>query len=210
MRSILSIRQLILRLIFKKIGTISQETVDGAFLLQFKIGSNAYFQYKSSYYYYLLIQEVVTMKVHRTYGSHMKHFFLSLAIVSSLFLTACGSADTAGTQARTDLTADHVRGLYSGMVRSDVEDLLGTGDKSLADHESIEVYSLSDGTTALLRYRDDTLMDAYLRDKDNIETSIFGQNASNMSGVNGVNDTNNSYTETNMGYEESGESRERR
>ena len=59
-------------------------------------------------------------------------------------------------------------------------------------------------------YRDDTLMDAYLRDKDNIETSIFGQNASNMSGVNGVNDTNNSYTETNMGYEESGESRERR
>ena len=140
----------------------------------------------------------------------MKHFFLSLAIVSSLFLTACGSADTAGTQARTDLTADHVRGLYSGMVRSDVEDLLGTGDKSLADHESIEVYSLSDGTTALLRYRDDTLMDAYLRDKDNIETSIFGQNASNMSGVNGVNDTNNSYTETNMGYEESGESRERR
>ena len=150
------------------------------------------------------------MKVHRTYGSHMKHFFLSLAIVSSLFLTACGSADTAGTQARTDLTADHVRGLYSGMVRSDVEDLLGTGDKSLADHESIEVYSLSDGTTALLRYRDDTLMDAYLRDKDNFETSIFGQNASNLSGVNGVNDTNNSYTETNMGYEESGESRERR
>ena len=91
-----------------------------------------------------------------------------------------------------------------------INKLLGTGDKSLADHESIEVYSLSDGTTALLRYRDDTLMDAYLRDKDNIETSIFGQNASNMSGVNGVNDTNNSYTETNMGYEESGESRERR
>ena len=69
-------------------------------------------------------------------------------------------------------------------------------------------------------------IDSYLRDKDNIETSIFGQNASNMSGVNGVNDTNSSlesgtnnsminhnndsYTETNMGYEESGESRERR
>lgn len=132
------------------------------------------------------------MKFHRTYGSHMKHLFLGLALSASLFLTACGNSDTAGTQARTDLTADHVRGLYSGMVRSDVEDLLGTGDKSLADHESIDVYSLSDGTTALLRYRDDTLMGAYLRDKDNVETSLFGQNATNMPGINGGNDTNSS------------------
>lgn len=93
---------------------------------------------------------------------------------------------------RTDLTADHVRGLYSGMARKDVEDLLGTGDKSLADHEKIDVYSLSDGSTAVLRYRDDTLLGAYLRDKDNIETSIFGQDTTNTSGTNGVTDTGSS------------------
>ena len=73
-----------------------------------------------------------------------------------------------------------------------MEDLLGTGDKSLADHEKIDVYSLSDGTTAVLRYRDDTLLGAYLRDKDNVETSIFGQDTTNMSGVNGVTDTSSS------------------
>ena len=84
--------------------------------------------------------------------------FMTIAALSLFVLVGCGNADTAGTQARTDLTADHVRGLYSGMVRNDVEDLLGTSDKSLAEHESIEVYSLSDGTTALLRYRDDQRM----------------------------------------------------
>ena len=78
------------------------------------------------------------------------------------------------------------------MARKDVEDLLGTGDKSLADHEKIDVYSLSDGSTAVLRYRDDTLLGAYLRDKDNVETSIFGQDTTNMSGVNGVTDTSSS------------------
>ena len=112
--------------------------------------------------------------------------------MATLLLTGCSSSDKAGTQARTDLTAEHVRGLYSGMARTDVEDLLGTGDKSLADHEKIDVYSLSDGTTAVLRYRDDTLLGAYLRDKDNVETSIFGQDTTNMSGVNGVTDTSSS------------------
>ena len=44
----------------------------------------------------------------------------------------------------------------------------------------------------MLRYRDDTLLGAYLRDKDNVETSIFGQDTTNMSGVNGVTDTSSS------------------
>lgn len=126
------------------------------------------------------------MKTRRTY------LLWILSIFTALLITGCSSGDKAGTQARTDLTADHVRGLYSGMARTDVEDLLGTGDKSLADHEKIDVYSLSDGTTAVLRYRDDTLLGAYLRDKDNIETSIFGQDTTNMSGVNGVTDTSSS------------------
>ena len=119
--------------------------------------------------------------------------------MATLLLTGCSSSDKAGTQARTDLTAEHVRGLYSGMARTDVEDLLGTGDKSLADHEKMDVQSLSDGTTAVVRYRDDTLLGAYLRDKDNVETSIFGQDTTNMSGVNGVTDTSSSLDMENRG-----------
>ncbi|WP_418752497.1 hypothetical protein [Frisingicoccus sp.] len=126
------------------------------------------------------------MKTRRTY------LLCIFSLLAAFLITGCSSADKAGTQARTDLTADHVRGLYSGMARKDVEDLLGTGDKSLADHEKIDVYSLSDGSTAVLRYRDDTLLGAYLRDKDNIETSIFGQDTTNTSGTNGVTDTGSS------------------
>ncbi len=123
--------------------------------------------------------------IQNTYGSPSQLF--------SLFaLIGCTSADKAAAQARTDLTADHVRGLYSGMVRNDVEDLLGTSDKSLAEHESVEVYSLADGTTAVLRYRDDQLLGAYLRDKDNVETSLFHSNNANMPGINGVNETGSS------------------
>ena len=130
------------------------------------------------------------MKMQRTYGLHFKtSLFWAAALASVLLLTGCGNADTAGTQARSDLTSDHVRGLYSGMNRNDIEDLLGTSDKSLAEHESIEVYSLSDGTTAVLRYRDDTLMGAYLRDKNNIKTPLFGNTNTN---TNNTNDTNSS------------------
>lgn len=85
------------------------------------------------------------MKTRRTY------LLCIFSLLAAFLMTGCSSADKAGTQARTDLTADHVRGLYSGMARKDVEDLLGTGDKSLADHEKIDVYSLSDGSTAVLR-----------------------------------------------------------
>ena len=69
--------------------------------------------------------------------------------------------------------------------------------KSLAEHESIEVYSLSDGTTALLRYRDDQLLGAYLRDKDNVETSIFNQNNAGMTGINGTDSTIGGGADTN-------------
>ncbi len=138
------------------------------------------------------------MKTQRTY------LFWVLSLLTALLITGCSSADKAGTQARTDLTSEHVRGLYSGMARKDVEDLLGTGDKSLAEHEKIDVYSLSDGTTAVLRYRDDTLLGAYLRDKDNMETSIFGQDTTNMGGVNGVTDTSSSLEQDNTNDTDTG------
>ena len=35
--------------------------------------------------------------------------FMAIAALSLFVLVGCGNADTAGTQARTDLTADHVR-----------------------------------------------------------------------------------------------------
>lgn len=143
------------------------------------------------------------MEKHRTYG-YKKHLVIFLSLLTALIFTGCGSSDKAGTQARTDLTSDHIRGLYSGMERKDIEDLLGTGDKSLADHEDIDVYSLSDGTTAVLRYRDDSLMGAYIRDKDNIETSIFDKDTSGMTGINGVNETGSSLTGETMTEQESG------
>ena len=121
--------------------------------------------------------------------AHKKHSLLLFALCMSFILTGCGSTNTNGTQARSDLTAEHVRGLYSGMKRNEIEDLLGGSDKSLAEKESIEVYSLADGTTAVLRFREDTLMSAYLRDKDNKETPIFGQDNSMLPGVNGINET---------------------
>ena len=89
------------------------------------------------------------------------------------------------------------RGPRLVQLAHDVEDLLGTSDKSLAEHESIEVYSLSDGTTALLRYRDDQLLGAYLRDKDNVETSIFNQNNAGMTGINGTDSTIGGGADTN-------------
>ena len=126
--------------------------------------------------------------------ANKKYSLWIFSLCMSFFLTGCGSTNTSGTQARTDLTAEHVRGLYSGMKRNDIEDLLGGSDKSLAEKESIEVYSLADGTTAVLRYREDTLMSAYLRDKNNVETSLFGQDNLNLPGVNGINETDSPTT----------------
>ena len=126
--------------------------------------------------------------------ANKKYSLWIFSLCMSFLLTGCGSTNTSGTQARTDLTAEHVRGLYSGMKRNDIEDLLGGSDKSRAEKESIEVYSLADGTTAVLRYREDTLMSAYLRDKNNVETSLFGQDNLNLPGVNGINETDSPTT----------------
>ena len=130
--------------------------------------------------------------------ANKKHSLWICAVCLSFLLSGCGNSNTAGSQARQDLTAEHVRGLYSGMKRNEIEDLLGGSDKSLAEKESIEVYSLADGTTALLRYREDTLMGAYLRDKNNVETALFGYGNTNLPGVNGINETENSLNTDSM------------
>ena len=79
------------------------------------------------------------------------------------------------------------------MNRSDVEDLLGKSDSALAENESFEMYSLADGTTAILRYAGDKLQAAYIRGKDNIEEAIFNNyDGTSPSQINdGTNESNN-------------------
>jgi len=106
----------------------------------------------------------------------MKKLLLTLCITLCIFtLLGCSNSTDTSAQSRTDLTADHFRGLTSDMTRKDVEDLIGTHDANLASKESIAVYSLSDGTTAILRYVDDMLTGAYLRGKDMFEETIFNK-----------------------------------
>jgi len=100
---------------------------------------------------------------------------LALAIMVLMSLTACRTNADTTAQTRADLTADHVRGLYENMSRTDVEGLLGKHDSELASHETVHYYSLADGNTAVLRYVDDTLIGAYIRDKDNVEETLFNR-----------------------------------
>lgn len=111
---------------------------------------------------------------------------LSAAVLAlTAVLYGCSGATTS-SQTRSDLTAEHVRGLYADMSRSDVEDLLGKSDSALADKESFEMYSLADGTTAVLRYAGDKLQAAYIRGKDNLEEALF--NNYSKDGANEIND----------------------
>ena len=70
------------------------------------------------------------------------------------------------------MTEEHIRGLYADMKRSDVEDLLGKSDSALAQKESFEMYSLADGTVAVLRYAGDKLQSALIRGRDNVEKAL--------------------------------------
>ena len=106
----------------------------------------------------------------------MKKLLLTLCIILCIcMLMGCSTSSTPSAQSRTDLTAEHFRGLTSDMTRKDVEDLIGTHDANLASKESIAVYSLADGTTAVLRYVDDMLAGAYIRGKDMFEETIFNR-----------------------------------
>ena len=131
----------------------------------------------------------------------MKHTKLFILIATlSLLLCACSSTPTS-KQTRNDLTSEHFNGLSADMNRSDVEDLIGKSDSALAENESFEMYSLADGTVALLRYAGDKLQAAYIRGKDNVERAIFsnytdGSNTINDGtmddGINGNDAENNS------------------
>lgn len=131
-----------------------------------------------------------------------KRFLPLLILAISALLIGC-SSNPVSKQTRTDLTAEHVRGLYADMDRNDVEDLLGKSDSALAEKESFEMYSLADGTYAVLRYAGDKLQAAYIRGKDNVEEAIFNNyqgapsTTINDGTTNDNNSTNNGTTNNN-------------
>jgi len=98
---------------------------------------------------------------------------LTFSVMMLMTLYACAANTDTSAQTRTDLTSNHINGLYENMARTDVEDLLGKHDSELSSHETVHYYSLADGNTAVLRYVDDTLVGAYIRDKDDTEETIF-------------------------------------
>lgn len=111
----------------------------------------------------------------------MKKLVLSACILLCMtMLFGCSSGGETSAQSRTDLTSDQIRGLSVDMKRKDVEDLIGQDDDSLAQKEDIDIYSLSDGSTAVLRYVDDVLVSVGIRGKDMFEESIFNKFAKDI------------------------------
>lgn len=104
----------------------------------------------------------------------MKKMILSLCVTGMMAaITACSNPSSSAVQTRNDLSREHLAGLSSGMKRSDVIDLIGENDEALASKEDFDIYSLADGTTAVLRYQDDVLQSAFIRDADNFEEALF-------------------------------------
>lgn len=126
----------------------------------------------------------------------MKKLVLSACILLCMtMLFGCSSGGETSAQSRTDLTSDHIRGLSVDMKRKDVEDLIGQDDDNLAQKEDIDIYSLSDGSTAVLRYVDDVLVGVGIRGKDMYEESIFNKFARELEDMtNGTNETGESQT----------------
>ena len=109
-----------------------------------------------------------------------KTLFISCLLFIMVLFAGCSKGSETSAQSRTDLTSDHIRGLSADMARKDIEDLIGQDDDHLAQKEDIDVYSLSDGSTAILRYVDDKLAGAYIRGKDMYEDTIFSKFAKDI------------------------------
>lgn len=105
---------------------------------------------------------------------NMKKVLFGLCCVGLLIaLVGCSKPSSSAVQTRNDLTKEHLAGLTSGMKRTDVIDLIGENDEALASKEDLDVYTLADGSTAVLRYKDDVLQSAYIRDADSYEDKLF-------------------------------------
>lgn len=130
----------------------------------------------------------------------MKRGLLSFFCTMMLFaLVGCSKPASSAVQTRNDLSREHLTGLSSGMKRNDVEDLIGKNDEALANKEDFDVYTLADGTTAVLRYQGDVLHSAFIRGKDNFEEALFNdfeKPATENDTKNNINSTNNDNTNT--------------
>lgn len=133
-----------------------------------------------------------------------KGLIISCLALGLCLFAACKPGDTTSAQSRTDLTADHISILDADMERSDVEALIGKDDASLSAKEDLDVYSLSDGKVAILRYANDKLQSVSIRDNDNYEDVVFsnyhkntitGSEANDSTG--GNYDSNNGAVDTN-------------
>lgn len=103
----------------------------------------------------------------------MKRILYLCCGVLMFTLVGCSRPSSSAVQTRNDLTKEHLAGLTSGMKRTDVIDLIGENDEALASKEDLDVYTLADGTAAVLRYKDDVLQSAYIRDADSFEDKLF-------------------------------------
>lgn len=122
----------------------------------------------------------------------MKRGLLSLCCVLMLTsLVGCSNPSSSAVQTRNDLSREHLTGLSSGMKRNDVEDLIGKNDEALASKEDFDVYTLADGTTAVLRYQGDVLRSAFIRGKDNFEEALFNDFEKPATGNDTKNGNNN-------------------
>lgn len=158
----------------------------------------------------------------------MKKILYLCCGVLMIVLMGCSKPSSSAVQTRNDLTREHLAGLTSGMKRTDVIDLIGENDEALASKEDFDVYTLADGSTAVLRYKDDILQSAFIRNADNFEDKLFNvferpaeesgaqTNTGNTNVDNNDNNTNNGSTNqtetssnqndtTNMIYESTGE-----
>lgn len=104
-----------------------------------------------------------------------KTVLMSCLLLAIMCITGCSKGSEVSSQSRTDLTSEHINNLTQDMSRTDVENILGQDDDHLAQKEDVDVYSLSDGTTAILRYVDDKLAGVYIRGKDMYEDTIFSK-----------------------------------
>lgn len=104
-----------------------------------------------------------------------KTVLMSCLLLTIIWIAGCSKGSEVSSQSRTDLTTEHINNLTQDMSRTDVENILGQDDDHLAQKEDVDVYSLSDGTTAILRYVDDKLASVYIRGKDMYEDTIFSK-----------------------------------
>lgn len=111
--------------------------------------------------------------------------FLVCAIFAlTAVLYGCSNKEMSA-QTRSDLTSEHIRGLYADMKRSDVEDLLGKSDSALSRKRKLwNVQPCWRHQLLFCSYAGDKLQSAFIRGKDNVEEALFNNYGSHSNQIN--------------------------